>query len=756
MTACSNVDELAETGDGEFLFAASQADEAVSRATTAFDEGTVYYLYALNDASPAWNTNCLWQTPSEKYVLGTESSSHLITLPDATINKFKGKTLDFYGVTKSETTEDASFITTSTDGTMPTVTVQYSGTSSTGLTDVMWASKSKQTYVNSGTIELPFQHVLSKLDLLVDKSSADYASNAVVVTKVEVCDYASGVLDMAKGTFKEDASITRDQSSGIWRPVFEDASQTVTTTSTALSKSGTAVTPIVFPTRGTNVVADASTHSLGLRVTYTVDGGSEVVRTYWVKDVALDAAGKTITNTDGSVAMKPYQFLPNYEYKIELSFTKEALVVTVLPRYYGWISKPETESNDDVWEIGSPVTFGGVVWMDRNLGATSADPTNSALDWEKSRGWYYEFGRSIPYYLNGSMQDPNHINDTSLTTSNTPYCSGDSKQLNAQPYPYIPSRYTTGGANTSTAPIHGAITTIRTNYPVTSISRSITDGKTDNFLYTNDDLGTNYRDWDTSTGHTYSANYWQNKSQQPCPKGWRLPTREEFLTILPYDEECGDIIFDGWDVGFGKYIHSSYPSCTVTIDGVSKTGRYYTEDRSSSTYGNDGVYVGFMETNATYGTVYAIKKVGSNKAYRIKWSIEEVTKGTTTNTQYCDVGSNQKRKVLVIQRFSASSSDVLSSYSDLSKYDWSHPSEVLQFPISGYLHADANGVALIWAGGECIYWTSNPNTSSNTAYSFRMKVTGGNDFKELFTWGQERRGYGCLIRCVRDDSVVDN
>lgn len=36
--------------------------------------------------------------------------------------------------------------------------------------------------------------------------------------------------------------------------------------------------------------------------------------------------------------------------------------------------------------------------MDRNLGATSADMT-TAEGWEGARGYVYQLGRSIPYYL---------------------------------------------------------------------------------------------------------------------------------------------------------------------------------------------------------------------------------------------------------------------------------------------------------------------------------------------------------------------
>ena len=48
--------------------------------------------------------------------------------------------------------------------------------------------------------------------------------------------------------------------------------------------------------------------------------------------------------------------------------------------------------------MGQPLTFNGVMWMDRNLGATSADMT-TAEGWEGARGYVYQLGRSIPYYL---------------------------------------------------------------------------------------------------------------------------------------------------------------------------------------------------------------------------------------------------------------------------------------------------------------------------------------------------------------------
>ena len=38
--------------------------------------------------------------------------------------------------------------------------------------------------------------------------------------------------------------------------------------------------------------------------------------------------------------------------------------------------------------------------------------------------------------------------------------------------------------------------------------------------------------------HSVSATYWNNSVNQPCPKGWRLPTKDEFLSIVPSSQKC--------------------------------------------------------------------------------------------------------------------------------------------------------------------------------------------------------------------------
>ena len=68
---------------------------------------------------------------------------------------------------------------------------------------------------------------------------------------------------------------------------------------------------------------------------------------------------------------EPFRFLPNYEYTLTITITNsDVQIITIIPRRYDWI-----EHNDDSQYMGQPLTFNGVMWMDRNLGATSADMT---------------------------------------------------------------------------------------------------------------------------------------------------------------------------------------------------------------------------------------------------------------------------------------------------------------------------------------------------------------------------------------------
>lgn len=688
IAACTVDDTEVYGGSGEGVFRLSAEGTAYTRAgEDLFTPGTKFQLFAISNNN--WGENMLSKELDENFVIGTETDDHAIKYDGN--NKFEKNTLDFYGVT----TSGKDLLKLNINGSnAPTFTVKYDAGSQSGLQDILWAEKKNQTYNQSGTITLPFKHVLSKLKLKVQKHKG--VTSKLAITKIEFCDYSAGTLDVSTGKFTSGSGEVRKDH---YYTVFTGNQVLKEESENLMTKDGKNVEPTVFPTRGKNDIADMKEHSLGIKI--TMSNGKSY--TYWTNELALDDKNQPIKDHQGNMQYKPYQFQPNYEYDVQLTVTDKALVVTILPRVYDWIPEDEDQQNT---EIGNPVTFGGVTWMDRNLGATSADPTASELDWEKSRGFYYQFGRSIPFYVKGSMQDPVY---EKYTWAKKPTCNGASRN-NAKPFPYVP--FITGYDKLDQI----KMTSNSNKIDASNIAKLPKDYKNDsktkyNFIYMTEDEGSSYRDWDWD--HSTSASQWNTQANQPCPKGWRLPTRNEFLTIYPINATCGDITF------------------------LTHSGTKFIESE-----GNE-VYVGVRNTtDDAYGIIYGIKNRFTNNAYRLRWRAVNV------------VGKPECR-VLEISRYPATSSDNL-SIDNYNNYDWNHPTEVLRLPISGYIHADGTNAVIIYSGIEAIYWTSETtNTLNNTSYSIRMKLIGNEWDRHLKIMDKERRGYGCQIRCIRDNSVKD-
>ena len=413
-------DNSAAEGNGVFQFSGlpsiyTRADVSADDDQKAFEAGTKYQLFAVENDN--WNTNYLQKTPSKNAIEGTETNEHTISFDGN--NKFNNHSLNFYAVTLSDK-EYVPEIKYNTDNSAPTCYVSYENGA---LTDVMWAGNLKnQTYKNSGKLQLNFEHTLSKLHIYAQKNE-ELANSTVVLKEVKLIDYLSGDLSLATGEFSS-ATDTRidntDHTHSVYKKEIEINEET------AKNEIFSAMT---FPTRGT----DTDSHALGLKVTTKVDD-YEKTTTYRIKEVDVEN-----TTDNKNPKYKAFKFKPNYEYDIVLTMTQTTMVVTVIPRVYDWI---DDNSDYEDTQIGSSVTFGSVTWMDRNLGATNADATKSIQSWEASRGFYYQFGRSIPYYLNGSCLDPN-VEDP---TNAVPDCNGANKTSsykpdNAKPFPYVPGHY---------------------------------------------------------------------------------------------------------------------------------------------------------------------------------------------------------------------------------------------------------------------------------------------------------------------------
>lgn len=701
-TSCTEeiVDQGLANSDG--IFRLSSDKGAFTRATeSTFEAGTAYQLYAIENND--FSLNYLKNPASEGAIIGTEAADHN-SIEGIQINKFNNKTLSFYAVTNS--TSKAVEIATNGDE-APTCNIKYED-SMTPLTDVMWAKKENQSYQNAGVIKMLFGHTLSKLNLYVMKHS-DYASSNVVLNDITLTDYPSGTLNMQTGKYNLNNNDQRSQKC----TVYAGGEQVVTITDAVVQKDGAKVTPMIFPTRKENLeVNDRKNHSLWLTVGVTI-GGKKTTKEIEITSTLAEGAGNSTKEV-------PFNFESNHEYDMVITITKSSLVVTIVPRVYDWISEEELKADD---EVNGSMTIGGITWMDRNLGATSGNPLAGDQAWENSRGYYYQFGRNIPYYVkpekdsNGIIAPPSH---------------GSLHEKESMPYPFIPGKENEEPKQTN-------------KYADANKAVNPSDiGKNFNFLY-------RYKSGGNFIGENWSDNNnenWKEPKNQPCPKGWRLPTVNEFRLIIPANAKAGDITFN---------------------EHINSVNTFNEETSNDPITGDKSYYVGVRKTNTlsipTAGitnTIYALKKANSNNAYFLRWHIERAGKfiRDNHNTSSTDRGDNY-RNVLVISRYPATSKSTLTSNNVSTAAKWDYPVEQVILPISGYIHTDSNSKniggddnnsrpALIYSGTEAVYWTSSPNSPGNKSYTVRMKF-GGNSFSsQIMIFNDEIRSNGCLIRCVRD------
>lgn len=696
--SCAEDVDTSTNSDGVFNFTAgNQVYTRADEGDSSFPNGTKYQIFAIENNN--WNTNYLWkEATTGDAMVGTEQDG---VIDYEGNNRFNKRTLSFYAITGDNEKE---------------LTIQTNGKSAPvcevipPLPDIMFASLPNQTYQNSGKLKLSFKHTLSKLHFFVLKNKD--LKDEVKLEKIEIIDYQKGTLSLATGEYTDDVS----QRNGNAYEVYKNS------LIVNENKKDLETVAYVFPTRG----KDSEKHGLKLKVTTTLKGTSKETE-YTLKQPITDSSNSGLIEKS-----EAFQLKANHEYDVALTITGEALVITVLPRVYDWI-----DNNIDVvdTEVYGHVTFGGITWMDRNLGATSGDPTASMAEWEKSRGFYYQFGRSIPYYLEGSVLDPKATVDNAIGVPK-PNCSGATKGSCAKPLPYI----RTADGNIC----RDSQRKDTSNKGYDDCAQYPGDGKNYAFAFTVADVGnTKWRDWakESST----SGNYWSSYDRQPCPKGWRLPTEEEFLSIMPINNKLiGDGSSNIYEAGnitfYGKEDSTTY-FCNVTND--------YNKEKAQ--------YVGIRKSkDDNIGIIYGVKRQTKDQAYRLKWEIKSVG-GEQCDTEHRYGGL---RNVLVISRYPADSNTSIApekatdeaKEKAVNQYDWEHPLETLVLPIPGYIHADGNGAANIYAGSEAVYMTGT-TSRDRCYYSVRIKISGSIYNRGISTYDIERRGYGCSIRCVRDKSL---
>lgn len=683
VTGCTPEEEHIPAQGGDSFTLSSSEEQAITRAgdvsVNHFTVGTKYRLYGLIGSSWSGRLSTMDGQEGTEVVDadGTHQIEYLST--DTDEDRFEGRILDFYALTYGNTT--LPVCGSEADG-VPVCNV----TSSTGgvLPDLRRAVLTGQSGINSGVITLPFRHTLSKLKFEVVKQKPESGSTDTDVLQdirlqgISVGDYSEGALLLSTGEYshtggKSDRAVL---GSGFSQAVTESV-QSVTID----GQSGSAAAEcLIFPTLTT------AAEGLKIKVATTGTNSGNRTDTYEIRVPVMGDDGTVQKDESGQTVTEPFRFLPNYEYTLTITITNsDVQIITIIPRRYDWI-----EHDDDSQYLGQPLTFNGVMWMDRNLGATSADMT-TAEGWEGARGYVYQLGRSIPYYLIKTIKYRGSDGKEYLRPKSCVDQNGG-----ARPLPQIVGHENDGPIG------RPAMATLALNPGDV--------GKTFSYVSVGGD-------WDNTAAT--SSTYWKNTKNDPCPMGWRVPTKKDFDGIMPIGEKYGDLTF---------------------INGHSGTAWKETAQNDPET-GAKTVYVCKRVNTSTYGTIYAIKYQGTPQAYRLMWALNMVG----DNQSVTDANGTRYRAYVTIARFPCDKDADLNANTCDTDYDWKHPSDFINLPVSGYIYPDQ--AALYNAGAEVVYATSTPNGAYMYAASFKYI---GNTGRRYFAVYSTNRAAGVSIRCVRD------
>lgn len=465
----------------------------------------------------------------------------------------------------------------------------------------------------------------------------------------------------------------------------------------------------------------------------------------------------------------PILFESNCSYMLRVIFSSEG-VVMFTPQVYPWFDG-ETEGPNDEGEfydeqvIGNAYLFGDLVWSDRNLGAEAFDPSD-ADGFRKCTGFYYQYDRNIPYF---PMQHSNGVffdrvaggQDVYPVVSNLQNATWFFRANNEQG-----QGFSWGNVET----------------PKYDISKFI--ASVDSIYYADADHMLSYNGWRGGFG----TGYWANVETQPVPPGWRLPSQQDFFSILPTTPQSGNITFKR-DIGVNAngeaggavsgsyfadktldviYVHipisDEYPN--IPSNQTSSSGNQYVNydaglndipgdpsDGYSSEYVISKVYDNERSKSPNgswyFGTIYGIKKVGTNDAYRMRWTARKVP--------------DANFYVLDIEKFTASRNDRLSIDENNAqyyyKYDWSRPTAKLTIPMVGMIGDIWSGGKVGNFGSEVILGTSEtgPMIGNFKSYkTYRIKLYGTDAINQFIYPAYDRRSVGSQLRLVRESTFQNN
>lgn len=596
ITACTDEEtvSVASPNMQEAVLSARKS-HIITRAgdeVTQFDEGTKYLLYA--------NEGTEWLLYNTE---GTEQANHTIGygMPLA----YGNAPISFYGVTYG-TADSPSQSPENTPLGVPMIAEKVTNNS---LPDLMFSNNLiEQTLASNGyRLEMDFKHAMSKVEFMIvkqDESGDDKKKlENVKLKSIELTGMrTSGTLDIVNGKWEYKG----DKTSRTY--YTNEEGLLIGTTSTQVSDQEF----LIFPNEDEVLPGD-----IIVKVTLSgidgKDGKDEVVEEYALKESNEDNLLEEEWNK-----LPPFKFRKNHRYVLLITVLKdEVRTIAIAPQVYDWID----ENRDDNY-LGQPVTFANLMWMDRNLGAKSADCEN---DWENCRGYYYQYARNIPYILDKEMYDaaPNKIP--------------------VYPFLYTYNQYgekVYGGVQAG-ATING----ISVRYPNIAINPG--------------DEGVYQFVWDTGNSGIWLFNeignaeyeqidmYWtSDNNNHPCPKGWRLPTRADFASFLPEKNYNGT-----WYTGFHYDCYD--------------TDYNYIEDKIHGTINGERA-------------MYLIKRKGRSDCYRIRILLKDVT--TSPERRYFEFAYFSGDETMSFE--GVLNEDDFNKLN----MDWNTPTAIMQVPACGFIY----------------------------------------------------------------------
>jgi len=573
-----------------------------------FEVGTKYRLYAVNKEGGI----------ELKGQEGIEQSNHTINY--GSVISYGSSPISFYGATYGSTSVVPEF--SSVGGTTITETVRGDA-----LSDLMFSNNLiDQTVSNGYRLEMDFKHAMSKLKFRIVKQdeTEDDEKNLenATLTKIQVQGtHGAGTLDIVNGT---------------WTYVEEEVDLSVRTyyDNTTGMKVETASQEVpgemlVFPNEANEQVT--------ISVTLTGIGDSEGEKTVDYRLMEIDEEGEE----DGN-----FQFEMNHEYTLLITVLKdEVRTIAIAPQVYDWID----ENRDDNY-LGQPVTFANLMWMDRNLGATSADCEN---DWEACRGYYYQYARNIPYILDKEKYD-----------------------AAANQIPVYPFLYT---YNQNGEKVYGGVAAGGNigNIPVRYPNIAINPGDKGLYLFIWDPANNGIWLYNENNNgeHSFIDKYWtSDNNNHPCPKGWRLPTRADFASFLPERK----FPIGTWYNGYQYYFN--YPANTLG----------YQEDEVHGTINGERA-------------IYIIKRKGRPDCYRIRILLKE---SNTPGKSYYEFAYFPGDATMKFDGLTTEAAFVESMKNGL--FDWNSPSAIMQIPACGFIHTtggnklDGDGVSTVLRSSDWV------------------------------------------------------